>query len=538
MKSSNIPFNLDILHITPAITDTIRAVTSLDTYDGLTKNFHTEGLYSTLTFGTVGSEARSARYGYIDLKISVFHPTLYDALIKLKSLYGDIISSKEFALWDSDINDFVKSNALEGQTGFQFFVDHWEKIDYVQRPSVLREQNILMIEKYKKIALTSKIIVMPAGFRDLEVDDTGRESSDEINALYYKLIAISNTINPSTVKVSPEAYNGQRASLQRTFVEIYDYILAIVEGKKNLFMGKWASRKVFNGTRNVITSMDTTSSFLNAPGNVTINQTDIGIYQCMKAMLPVARYQLKAGFLGKVFTDVGAPALLTNPKTLQSERVELKSDIYNSWMTNEGLDNYIGTFKEPSIRLNPIKVSGYYLGLLYKGPDDTFRLIHGIDELPEDRKKEDCVPLTMATLFYCSIYHIANKYPGYITRYPILGPGSIYPSHLHLKSTIKSEVRKELDQDWQPMEGDRIAYEFPTDSDFFNSLSPHSCRLSGLVADFDGDTSSCTVAYSDEAVKEVNEFFKSKIAYIGTNGNFIANLETDTVKYLLQNLTG
>lgn len=538
MKSSNIPFNLDILHITPAITDTIRAVTSLDTYDGLTKNFHTEGLYSTLTFGTVGSEARSARYGYIDLKISVFHPTLYDALIKLKSLYGDIISSKEFALWDSEINDFVKSNALEGQTGFQFFVDHWEKIDYVQRPSVLREQNILMIEKYKKIALTSKIIVMPAGFRDLEVDDTGRESSDEINALYYKLIAISNTINPSTVKVSPEAYNGQRASLQRTFVEIYDYILAIVEGKKNLFMGKWASRKVFNGTRNVITSMDTTSSFLNAPGNVTINQTDIGIYQCMKAMLPVARYQLKSGFLGKVFTDVGAPALLTNPKTLQSERVELKSDIYNSWMTNEGLDNYIGTFKEPSIRLNPIKVGGYYLGLLYKGPDDTFRLIHGIDELPEDRKKEDCVPLTMATLFYCSIYHIANKYPGYITRYPILGPGSIYPSHLHLKSTIKSEVRRELDQDWQPMEGDRIAYEFPTDSDFFNSLSPHSCRLSGLAADFDGDTSSCTVAYSDEAVKEVNEFFKSKIAYIGTNGNFIANLETDTVKYLLQNLTG
>lgn len=538
MKSSNIPFNLDILQITPAITSNIRAVTSLDTYDGLTKNFHNEGLYSTLTFGTVGSEARSARYGYIDLKISIFHPTLYDALIKLKSLYGEIISGREFAVWNFEINDFVKSNALEGQTGFQFFTEHWEKIDFVQRPSILREQNILMIEKYKDIALTNKVIVMPAAFRDLEVDDNGRESSDEINALYYKLIAISNTINPSTVKISPEAYNSQRASLQRTFIEIYEYILAIIEGKKNLFMGKWASRKVFNGTRNVITSMDTTSSFLNAPGNISINQTDIGIYQCMKAMLPVARYQLKSGFLSKVFTDVSAPALLTNPKTLQSERVDLKADVYNNWMTNEGLDNYIGTFKEPSIRLDPIKVNGYYLGLLYKGPDDTFKLINGVDELPEGRKKEDCTPITMSTLFYCSIYHIANKYPGYITRYPILGPGSIYPSHLHLKSTIKSEVRKELDQDWKPLEGDRIAYEFPTDSDFFNSLSPHSCRLSGLAADFDGDTSSCTVAYSDEAVKEVNDFFKSKIAYIGTNGSFIANLETDTIKYILQNLTG
>jgi len=524
--------------MTPNVTNNIRAITSLDTYVSLTKNFHPEGLYSTLTFGTVGSEARSSRYGYINLKIAIFHPTIYNALLQLKSLYGEIINSKEFAIWDADINDFVKSNALEGYTGFEFFVEHWRKIVFTQRPSIMREQNILMIEKFKDVALTDKVIVMPAAYRDMEVDDSGRETSDEINKLYYKLIAISNTINPSTVKVSPEAYNSQRVSLQNTFLEIYDYILAIVEGKKNLLMGKWASRKVFNGTRNVITSMNTTSDFLNAPNNVDINNTDIGIYQCMKAMLPVSRYYLKTGFLSKVFTDVGAPALLTNIKTLQSERVELKADIYNEWMTNEGLDNYIGTFKEPSVRSNPVKVNGNYLGLIYKGPDNTFKLIHGIDDLPEGRLKEDCSPITMALLFYCSIYHIANKYPGYVTRYPILGPGSIYPSHLRLKSTIKSEVRKELGDDWEPLGEDRIAYEFPTDSDFFNSLSPHSCRLSGLNADFDGDTSSCTVAYSDEAIKEVNDFFKSKIAYIGTDGQFIANLETDTVKYLLQNLTG
>jgi len=51
------------------------------------------------------------------------------------------------------------------------------------------------------------------------------------------------------------------------------------------------------------------------------------------------------------------------------------------------------------------------------------------------------------------------------------------------------------------------------------------------------DTSSCTVAYSDESIKEVDDFFKSKIAYIGTDGKFSANLETDTVKFILQNLT-
>ncbi len=483
MKSSNIPFNLDILKLTPEVTSRLRAITSLDIYTSATKNFHPDGLYSTLTFGTVGSEARSSRYGFIDLKISVFQPTIYGALLKLKSFYGDIISGREFALWDIDSSDFIKSNSLEGQTGFEFFVEHWQKIIFPSRPSVTREQNIAMIEKYKKVALTDKVIVMPAGYRDMEIDDTGRESSDEINKLYYKLIAISNTINASTVKISPEAYNGQRISLQNTFVEIYEYILAIIEGKKNLLMGKWASRKVFNGTRNVITSMDTTSQFLNGANNVSINDTDVGIYQCMKAMLPVSRYQLKNGFLSSVFTGPSAPALLTNKKTLLSERVNIKTDVYNEWMTNEGLDNFISTYKETSIRANPIIIDDCYLGLVYKGPDGTFKLIHGIDELPENRKKEDCIPISMVYLFYCSIYYIANKYPGYITRYPILGPGSIYPSHLRLKSTIKTEVRKELGEDWEPLSEDRVAYEFPTNTDYFNSFSPHSCRLSKLSAD-------------------------------------------------------
>lgn len=484
MSNLDIPFNIDLLQLTPEVTKLIRPVTSLDIFDGLSKNYNSNGLYSTEIFGITGSDARYKKYGYVDLKISIFHPIIYSALLKLKSLYGDIISGKEFAIWDAETSDFVKSNALEGQTGFQFFLDHWMRIDFPRRSSIIREQNILMIEKYKEVALTDKVIVMPASYRDIEVDDNGRESSDEINGLYYKLIAISNTINPGTVKVSPEAYNSQRMSLQNTFIEIYDSIMKIIEGKKNLLMGKWASRKIFNGTRNVITSMDTTSSILGAVNNVSYNNTMIGIYQCMKAMLPVARYQLKTGFLSKVFTGIGAPALLTNKKTLMSERVQLKADIYDQWVTNEGLDTFITSFKETSVRNTPIDISGYYLGLVYKGPDETFKIISGIDDLPAGRLATDCIPLTMALLFYCSIYHIANKYPLYVTRFPILSARSIYPSKTYLKSTIKSEIRKELGEDWLPLGQERIAYEFPTDSDFFNSLSPNPVFLALLGADF------------------------------------------------------
>jgi hypothetical protein len=538
MQASKIPFNIELLQLSQKNTSTMRPVKSLDVFVSSTKNFHPDGLYSTETFGIMGSDARFTRFGYIDLKINIIHPTIYNALVQLKALYSDIISSREFAVWDELSKDFIKSNALEGQTGYEFFINHFHEIIFSPRPSVQREQNILLIAKYKEKALLDKVLVLPAAFRDIEIDDFGRESSDEINSLYYKLVAISNTINPATVKVSPEAYNSQRNSLQNTFNEIYQSLSSIIEGKKNLLMGKWASRKVFNGTRNVITSMDTSSSHLGVSSNIGFNDTAVGLYQCMKAMLPITKYQLKNGFLSKVFIGVASPSLLTNKDTLMSERVNLKAEIFNQWMTNEGLDNLITNFKEPSIRDEPVKINGYYLGLMYKGPDGTFKLIHGIDELPEGRNKEDCKPITYGQLFYCSIYHVANNYPGYVTRYPVTGSGSIYVSKVFLKSTIKSETRKELGDDWSLLGEDKIAYQFPTDSDYFNSLSPNPSRLMNLGADFDGDTASFNIAYSDEAMDEAKKFFNSKIGYVASDGKFLSNVETDTIRYVLHNLTG
>jgi hypothetical protein len=48
--------------------------------------------------------------------------------------------------------------------------------------------------------------------------------------------------------------------MQQKFNEIYDTIERMIEGKKKLLMGKWASRNIMNGTSNVITAMDTSVS--------------------------------------------------------------------------------------------------------------------------------------------------------------------------------------------------------------------------------------------------------------------------------------
>ena len=484
--SLDIPFNISILELTPEKLKGIKPVRALDITDESKRNYHEDGLYSFSIFGRTGDEIRDYRFSYIDIKIEIFHPILFKSLTQLKSLYEDIMASREFAIWNDEKKDFEKATALNGQTGFHFFLQHWKDINHQKTNSDLREQYILLIDKFKDKALTNKIVVLPAGLRDLEFSDSGRTEENEINPLYRKLISISNIINETSIKQNPEIVNSARWSLQTTFNEIYDLFTRIVKGKKKLVLGKWASRKVFNGTRNVITSMDTSLPFLGDPNSVTFNSTIVGLYQLMKAMLPVTKFHLKNGFLSKVFVSKDIPVRLVNPKTLRAEDVNVSPEFFDRWTSDDGLDKVIETFREESMRHKPAMVGAYYIGLMYKGPDGTFKIIQDIDEVPDDRDKSHVTPLTLCELFYCSIYHIANKYPGFVTRYPIASFGSIYPSYVYLKTTNKSEVRRELTDEWIIDTEKQAANEFPlVSSSFMNSLIPHSSRISNLNADFD-----------------------------------------------------
>lgn len=484
MSNLSIPFNISILVLSPEILKGIKPVTALDIFDNTGKNYHEEGLFSTSIFGRSGEEIRDYRFSYIDIKVDILHPILFKSLEKIKSLYADIMSGKEFAYWDEDKKDFEKTTALNGETGYHFFMKHWKDIKFVQTGSDQREQFILLIEQFKDIALTNKIVVMPAGLRDIEIDASGRPQENEINPLYRKLIAVSNIINESAIKNNPEVINAARWTLQHTFNEIFELIKNIIEGKKKLILGKWASRKVFNGTRNVITAMNPNIAVLGEEDNIGFNDSMAGLFQVMVALLPITKYNLKNSFLSKVFVSKDLPVNLVDKKTLKLKQVNLKSDYFDRWTSDEGLEKVIQSFREENIRHQYIEISDCYLGLIYKGPDNTFKIIQDIDEVPESRDKKDVYPLTFCELLYISIYNVVHKYPGFVTRYPIAGIGSIVPSFIYLKTTNRSEARRELNDAWEIDTSKKIAKEFPIINEtFMNSLVPHLSRISGLVAD-------------------------------------------------------
>lgn len=540
MERQAIPFNISLLELTDAKIAHMRPVTSLDFLEGNSTAPHPNGLFSAEIFGKVGDEARMRRFSYINVKTSVFHPVVFRALLALKRLYGDIMAGTEYATWNPLQKDFERSDVVNGQTGYQFFVSHWKEIEFQETKSDQREQNILLINKYKHMAMTSRVVVLPAGMRDLEYGPDGRMREDEINTIYRSLIAKSNSITESVLRANPEMINTVRYSIQNTFNQLYDLLEAMVEGKRKLILGKWASRRIFDGTRNVITAMNTSSEMLGAKGNVGYNHSVTGLYQGLKAARPIAVFAIKNGFLQKAFPGPGVPAKLVNKKTLKAENCDLRPEYYDKWMTTEGIEKLLSAFSEDDVRHKPIEIDGHWLGLMYKGPDKTFRFCQSVDELPEGRDPKDLHPLTFCELLYLSTYReLDDKLPAFVTRYPITGMGSIVPSIMKLKTTIRHEVRRELGPDWNPLPEDYTAYEFPiTGGEFVNSISPHTSKLARLGADFDGDTSSFNVTYTDESIQEMREFLNSKRAYVGTDGRPIASIAISTVNLVLYNMTG
>ena len=541
MKNSQIPFNVSILNLTAEKLKLLRPVKSPDVHDGVTGNFNEDGLFSVLTFGRVGDELRDTRFSYIDIHLNIFHPTIYRALVQLRGLYRDIMAGTAYAIFDDKEGDFILANELTGETGYAYFLKHWKKIKYRESKSPVRTERIKMIQKYQAISTTSKILVMPAGLRDYIVDSTGRGTQDEINDVYRRILGASKVIVSADGTETSPLYDNSRRSLQQGFNDVYDHVLRMITGKKGFIQEKYGSRRIFNGTRNVISAMDTSTADLDEVNSPDYTDTILGMFQVAKGALPLTIFLLRNGWLGEVFSvgDSSTSARLIDPKTLKSELVDLPPDVRDRWITVEGLEKVIESMRIVENRHKPVMLEDRYLGLVYRGPDNTFKIFGDIGDLPEGFDRKNVAPLTLIELIYLSGYKRWNTLKTIVTRYPVTGIGSTYPSTIYTKTTMKGEVRTELGVDWNPME-DSVALEFPSYEPlaYVDSQVIHPSRLGGLGADFDGDTASSTIVYTQESIDEIDNLLNSREAYLDPRGGFKASCDVQTVQLVLRNMTG
>lgn len=530
------PVYFKLMHLTPERLRVLKPVTVLDIYTNNTESFHPDGLFSIEIFGRVGSDDRDKRFSFIDLKTDIFHPLYYKELVRLKRLYGEIISGTTYAIFDDKEKDFIPANEITGKTGYSFFLENWKKVVFKDTGSQIRRERINFLTKYRDVSTTQYILVLPAGLRDLEIGSDGRTQEGEVNAFYRRLIGISNSIITKGLR-DQELLNTARCAAQGAFNNIYAYFNRLISGKHGFIMGLWAARNIEHGTRSVITGVSASNAALGNPTNIGTNSTVVGIFQLMKAIQPVVIHALLTGYISQVFVENSTLAHLVDKKTFKRSNVQLDSLTIDKWLTSPGLAKQIDYFEDRSLRAKPIIIKDHYLGLVYKD-DKYFKLFGDIDELPDGFNKANVKPITYIELFYLSYFDKWNTTPGFVTRYPITGTGSIYPSIAYLKTTETTYDLEELGEDWQPTGRRAISYPNLTNPTYVDSIGTAQSRIGGLGADFDGDTASFNAVYTKDAVKEINDYLNSPAAYLSSKDGLVNSPTIDPVKRVIKNMTG
>jgi hypothetical protein len=539
MIPEGLPALIWILHTEDADLRHIAPITRLDIMEGATSNFHPDGLFSTRIFGMVGSKERDQTYGKIQLGVRIIHPKVYRELLNVKSLYGDILSGARTAKFDPIRKDFVVSIEEDAESGYSFFFRHMNEIELVKNDSLSRSDTVDFLERWRHRWTTINIPVMPAGMRDLEMGDDGRVVKHEINDFYYRILAISKSITPSRDMESP-AYDHNRSALQAAVNALFDYIEGIIGGKNGFQRDRWASSRVHEGTRNVLTAMNTSGAHLDSPNVPGYDATVLGVHQTATSMAPLVIHWLRTGFLEQLMNAGEGDVPLIDKDTLKQTWVSLSPTERDSWVTEDGMRGLINSLVNIEARQRPVEIAGHYLKLVYLG-EGTFKVFDSIDELPNGFNREHVHPMTLIELLYLCGYNKWAKYFTDVVRYPIESENSTYPSRIYVRSTTIGEMRRELDHNWEPIEGpDGIANEYPKYglSSFHDSESPHPSRLSGLGADFDGDTGSATSAMSDEALAETEHYLGTREAWVMPSGRPRASVSYDTTDLVIRNLTG
>lgn len=493
--------NIFLLNVDKREVSGMKPVTTLNTYIGATKNFDPDGLYSTDIFGPIGSPQRDEIFSYIDVKTEIISPTIAFTLFELKRLYKGILMGTDFAVWNEKTKDFdaAKMSDPGADTGYAFFIKHYKELTPKPNHSRTRQDAIDFFYKFRDIGLSRYVLVYPAGLRDLRT--TGASDKEhELGGMYRSVLTIAKTM-PSKGTGSP-LINVPRWKLQKAFNDIWENFFVLLDGKKGFGRGKVVSRRLTDGTRNVLSPLVSTSRKMGAPDAYRATDTLVGLHQGLRSILPITQHYVLNRYMG--FINYGNGHLkLINKDTLKSEVVRVKSKVYDLYTTPEGVETLLHSFTVPPKRHAPIDIEGYYMALVYRDKEN-FKVFYDIDELPEGFDKKNVEPITLAELLYLSGYDVWNDYFMFITRFPIAGTGSIYPSTIRIETTVDSEMLYELEDDWETKkEKPAISYPKKSIDEFVSALSVNSTRISGLQGDYDGDTGSGNSVYTKEALEEL-----------------------------------
>lgn len=523
-----LPINIEIMDVDKYVaSNNLKQVTSIFIKEPSSGEFHDGGLFSESIFGQVGSTNRLISFGYIDLRTTVIHPIIYNNLIRLKALYGEILSGRSYAIFDKEQADFVRADEDDerASTGYKFFMDNFKDIVFVKNESISQNDKVSLIEKYRKQMNITKCLVMPAGIRDMNIED-GKLESGSINKLYSSLLNYTFAM-PITGSDS-DIFDGVRFSIQKKIGEIYDYIFDMISGKYGFFQRKYGSRNLALGTRNVISPASMAAESPEDPKYIKVDEVQVPLFQCAKMFQPLVVYYLKIMFFSDVISQFSDQVGLIDTKTLDLVYQPISEEEKTKFLSTEGLEKILDLFRDREFRYKPVMIYNedevpFYVFMVYdKGNSvsvvrNVTNFINKCKENGWDYDPRKLRPLTYAELLYIATYAAVRNKCATVTRYPAIEVGSDVPCKVHLMSSMPARTVEyvTLDSEEEPL----ILPQYPMmDESFIDSTVLHPSILKGLTADHDGNccisTTYVNLAYTQDWLnlldKDTRKLFENK----------------------------
>lgn len=547
--SINDPMNIGIMDVSSFILENhILPVNSVMVFEPSTNIYHHDGLYSEDIFGQVGSPDRMLKFGFIELNTVIFNPKIFKIIVQLKSLYKDIMSGSTYAIFDPMIKDFVRVvddplNVEGADTGYSFFLNHFNEIVFNRTDSSKRDERIEVVNQYRDYMMINRYLVEPAGLRDIANDSSGRLVQDDVNKLYTSLIMYTRSIPKGST--SP-LYDPVRYQIQSKAQEIYEYIENFLDGKRGFIQGSFARRKVAMGTRNVITAAPMMASSPDDPQLLKADDVMVGVYQTIKGLQPFAKHAWMMIFGNPIFKSESVTKIaLSDPSTGKLVYTTISPDTRDKWMSSEGIEKIINSLRNIDLRNKPVLIKdtegkNYALSLIYDEGDEI-ALCRSIDDLkskwsrPIDRHRVR--PMTYIEMFYIIAETISVGKHGIVTRYPVIEQGSSYPAEIHVMSTTPSRYVELIDM-MTPMQHRTPLREYPIlGASYMDAMMVHPSKLAQLGGDHDGDKVSLEYIFTDDANREIAEYLNSPRSVINTDLRFVTGGSNYLIDLMLHSMT-
>jgi DNA-directed RNA polymerase beta' subunit len=317
------------------ITKLMSPVTTTDYIVGKSVNFHPEGLFSEKIFGAKDSSERRVTFSYINLHCQILHPALVKPVWILNRKIIEAIERKQSFRFDD------KGELVEDENGdingissvvknFKQMIDRKET-----DPRRIDMKNMVMNYLKNNMVFIDKCIVIPAYYRDAEIDEIhGGIRVKPINDYYIKILRQSIQLESISLTEGP-MYDILASKMHELVGDLYDYIIKKISKKEGLVRQNILGKRVDFSGGAVITG---------ASSEVKVDEIGIPFKMLVKLFEPFIIYDIHNS--GR-----------TNQKLFSELLKEYNGDTFSIPSTRRLMTNINKGFQLPEPLENLVKAS-------------------------------------------------------------------------------------------------------------------------------------------------------------------------------------